>query len=449
MSYEGGWARAQAVASQAVDSLAVGDRGSLILFATAADAAVRSSSDRSRLQAAIAEAAPGSDATQYGPALRLAQSILSASTLPRRELILVSDFQRNGWNRDAAPRLPDDTTVMPVSVATEQVVNVGITAVTLQRGSFSGQERIGVTAALVNHSSQGVGDLSISLDIDGRTVASERTDLDPQGSASVSFSPFTLSAERVRGTVRIGADALAADNAFHFVASRARAVPVLLADQGTPGASLYLSQALEIGTAPRFSLRRGSVGQFTDDELTAGAVLILNDVVPSASELTRLRSAVERGAGLLVIAGERADWSGVTTDLLPGMPTTIVDRAASRAGLLATIELDHALFEPFRTPRSGQFSSARFFRYRSLALTETAEIIARFDDGAAALAEHRLGQGRAVVWASTLNTLWNDLAIKPLFLPFAHRLVTHLAQHVEPPAWMTVGQVVDPNASQT
>src|SRR6185503_5186963 len=99
--------------------------------------------------------------------------------------------------------------------------------------------------------------------------------------------------------------------------------------------------------------------------------------------------------------------------------------------------------EPFRAPRSGDFSSARFYRYRSLAPIDPARPLARFDDGAVALAERRLGAGRVVVWASTLDTFWNDLAIKPVFLPFVHGLVKYLGQHVDPPSWMTVGQVVN------
>ena len=58
-----------------------------------------------------------------------------------------------------------------------------------------------------------------------------------------------------------------------------------------------------------------------------------------------------------------------------------------------------------------------------------------------------MGTGRAAVWASTLDSFWNDLALKPVFLPFVHRLVQHLANYVEPAAWMTVGQVLDARAA--
>ncbi len=50
--------------------------------------------DRGRLEAAIDAAKVSSDGTRYAPALRLAQSLLSRSTLPRKEAYLISDFQK-------------------------------------------------------------------------------------------------------------------------------------------------------------------------------------------------------------------------------------------------------------------------------------------------------------------------------------------------------------------
>ena len=72
--------------------------------------------------------------------------------------------------------------------------------------------------------------------------------------------------------------------------------------------------------------------------------------------------------------------------------------------------------------------------------------LARYDDGAAALVERRVGSGRVMVWTSTLDLDWNDLALKPVFLPFVHRMATRLASYIERPAWVTVGEVLEPDA---
>jgi hypothetical protein len=43
---------------------------------------------------------------------------------------------------------------------------------------------------------------------------------------------------------------------------------------------------------------------------------------------------------------------------------------------------------------------------------------------------------------STLDLGWNDLPVKPVFLPFVHTMLRYLADYSEAPASMTVGQVV-------
>jgi hypothetical protein len=70
-----------------------------------------------------------------------------------------------------------------------------------------------------------------------------------------------------------------------------------------------------------------------------------------------------------------------------------------------------------------------------------AQVLARFDDGAPALVERRIGRGKVVVWTSTLDVAWNDLALKPVFLPFVHRVGANLADYTQRPASLTVGDV--------
>ncbi|HEY7699917.1 MAG TPA: hypothetical protein VIE88_15950, partial [Vicinamibacteria bacterium] len=54
-----------------------------------------------------------------------------------------------------------------------------------------------------------------------------------------------------------------------------------------------------------------------------------------------------------------------------------------------------------------------------------------------------VGSGRVLVWTSTLDTFWNDLARQPVFLPFIHQLVKHAASYAEASSWHTVGEVLD------
>ena len=79
-----------------------------------------------------------------------------------------------------------------------------------------------------------------------------------------------------------------------------------------------------------------------------------------------------------------------------------------------------------------------------MAAVADAQVLARFDGGAPAVLEKRLGAGRVLLWASTLDQTWTDLPMKPVFLPFVHRAATYLAAYVPPQPSLTVGQVLDP-----
>src|SRR5918993_3682283 len=100
------WARAQRAAADVAGGLVDGDRGTLVLFSAGAEIAVQPTNDRARLQSEISAATLSAGATKYGPALKLAGSLLAASNLPRREVVLISDFQRVGWTPGDGLRLP-------------------------------------------------------------------------------------------------------------------------------------------------------------------------------------------------------------------------------------------------------------------------------------------------------------------------------------------------------
>jgi len=64
-------------------------------------------------------------------------------------------------------------------------------------------------------------------------------------------------------------------------------------------------------------------------------------------------------------------------------------------------------------------------------------------DGVTAAAERRVGNGRVIVFGTSLDDSWSDLALKPVYLPLVHQLTKYLARYEPPASWQTVGQVVD------
>src|SRR5687767_9193525 len=116
MGYGDRWERARAAAHAEIGKLTASDRGSVVLFSSGAEITLRSTAEQDRLTASIATAKPGPAATRYAPALKVAGGILADSLLPRREVVLISDFQRGGWRGEEGARLPQGATLTPVPI---------------------------------------------------------------------------------------------------------------------------------------------------------------------------------------------------------------------------------------------------------------------------------------------------------------------------------------------
>jgi Mg-chelatase subunit ChlD len=446
MGYGDRWARAIGAARKAVDGLTPADRASIVFFGSATDVALRSTSDKGRLQSALASAQLSAGATHFGPVLKLAGSILAESNLPRREVVLVSDFQRGGWRGADGVRLPDGAALKPEMIGDSDTANVAVTPVAIERSTFSDQERVTVSAGVTNHGAKALDGVDVTLEVNGRPLQTQRVRVDANASSSTTFAPVTLTSAEVRATVRVADDAMNRDNAFHFMVAAGRPVRTVLSGRpGTRDTGLYIGRALAVGEIPRFDLMSREAESLSGDDLQPGAIVVLNDVQVTASVAERLTRHVERGGGLLVIASQRGTWPQERAASIPAIAGEPIDRSRGQAGRLVGLEYGHPVFEPFRAPRSGDFSAARFYGYRAMTLQPGASVLARFDDGAPALVERRVGSGRVLIWASSFDLEWNDLAVKPIFLPFVHQMARYLAAYREPEPWLTVGEVLDPS----
>ncbi len=447
LSWEGSFERALGSARSAVQELQDGDRASVVVFDEGALVLARSTDPTTALRT-LADVAPGARATRFRPPLEVAQAILEQSQLARREIVLISDFQQGAWRGDEDIEMPTGTTITPVSVRPNDEANVTLWSVGIERSRAGDRERVTPTARLVNMGPAPVS-VPVTLTLGGQELETQTVELDAQGtggsSALVPFRPFTLSSENTLADVFIAGDALTADDRFHLVLDPEAAPSILIVEPDRPraNASLYLRRALEIGGEIPFRVTVQRAGRVTPELIARHSVVVFNGAgLESSAVGEALRRHVEDGGGLLVALDERSRWSEPFINLLPGRFSGAVDRPGGAA--LGYMDYNHPVFELFSQPHSGDFTGARFFRYRALEPDSTAEVLARFDDGGVALVEDRgEARGRVLVWTSGLDNFWNDLALQPVYLPYLHSLIQHLAGRGSQTPSLGVGQVVD------
>jgi hypothetical protein len=452
MGYEDRLSRAKAEVEGRIQSLGGEDLASVIVFSDRAEVLNQPTSDKEALEAAVAGIQLSARPTGFGPGLKLAKRILDDSELSRKEVVLVTDFQRLGFEGDDDDVwLPAGTVLTPFDLSSPETENLSLTSVSLERDEASGRERLTASARVTRKAAADGAPLPsrISLVIDGRALQTKPLELEPNTSATIGFDPVTVPAGEARGTIRLEQDALPSDNVYHFVLSPGQALSVLNFEEGARRIrrSFYVERALEIGDRPSFRTESKMLSQLRASDLSATDVVILNDVPSLGEAQAKLFSEfVEKGGGLVLVLGEGSSRNSFTEAVGPLLPAAlggVVDRARDWGGTLSYLDYGSPVFEVFNAPHSGDFSGAKFFRYRAFESPVSEGVLARYDDGVPALVERRLGSGRVLVWTSTLDTFWNDLARQPVFLPFMHQLVKHAASYAEASSWHTVGEVLD------
>lgn len=394
------------------------------------------------LAAASARPAVVEPARAFAEAYRL----LRESGAAQRRIVLISDLARGGWDRVSLGELPLFDAAVPVRVLRlggDGARNRAGVARIVARGEsrVAGEPRV-VRAELVNYGPEAV--LPVELWLDGRLATSRLETVPPGTSAAVEFTlrPAAAGAQRVE--VRLPPDRYPADDRRLLGIEVAAPLSVLAVD-GEPGASLtqsetfFLQEALRFErlavTAPIRVLVAGPEAPAAPIPPGTAVVILANVRAPGEKAAGALAEYVSSGGSLLVFWGgacEAESWRRALAGVLPA-PVLGTDTAAPelpwRIG-----EVDYASppLAIFRPPASGTFATASFtLRARLGPPAPAARVIARFEDGAPWLLEHRVGRGRVVFAASTADLEGNDLPTRPVYVPLIQRLVLWLSDSIE------------------
>jgi Aerotolerance regulator N-terminal/von Willebrand factor type A domain len=437
------WAQARAAVDSVIADMKSGDRMTLVPFDRRAVALTAATGNVEQLRASLATLAPTDESTRLSPAVALAQQRLGASDAPRRVLVVVSDFQRTGWDLTDESRLVPGTELAPIDVSGDgPVADRAVRSIDVRRDQRPGPPQMLVAARVANVGPAARGVVA-RLEVAGRVVEQRTVDLPGDGGATVNFAPVAAPVGAVPARVLLSADSVPGDDAFHFLLNQAPVLPVLvLQDRASP----FVTRALSIGDAPSFDVTVRSPSRATVADLTGKRVLLLADgAFPARIGAAAVLTFVEQGGGAIIALGDQASpraWPAAADALVPGRLTAAAERAGAAGAVLGALDARHPALAMLTGPRAGDLTAARFYKYR--AIDTIGGVMARFDDGTAALTEHTLGRGRVLVFGSGLDGLWNDLPRKPAFLPLIQQLARHAASWRETPRALEIGASLRP-----
>jgi len=109
------------------------------------------------------------------------------------------------------------------------------------------------------------------------------------------------------------------------------------------------------------------------------------------------------------------------------------DAASDQAARFGVVEWTHPLFRVFTAADREGLLGARTFRYALLKPDPSgaSRALLSYDDGAPALVEGQLGQGRVLLYTSTVSHAWTDWPVRVSFLPVLQQSVSWLAGALE------------------
>jgi hypothetical protein len=330
----------------------------------------------------------------------------------KKEVILLTDFQRNGWTRENFQR----EWFIPVDVTSGmEIENRAISDVDFKDQKDS--VKIGVRIS--NYSKAPAKDLLATVLL-GNDEIKGFLEIEPGGDGK---KDFIFPKERIypgeiSGRVQIAHDNLAVDDVRYFVLPQTREFRVLIVD-GDPREEARLSETYYLGRAVEtiseiipLNLLIKDNDAFFDERLEEYNLVILANVGDLTPQKAReVEGFIEGGGVALIFLGDRVKSSVYNTlfkDILPGEVGNIS-------------EGNYSLTAPwpntFSREINEKLSQVEIKKLFHIQPGQSSQIILSASDGSPFLIRREVKSGSVFLFASTADISWNSFPLTPVFLP--------------------------------
>jgi hypothetical protein len=430
---------AQQAALQVLASKASSQRAQVMAFGGELEILTQPIQDVRALQSAIENIQPSDSYGNFGELVRGLRALSEVSRVPV-ELHLFSDMQKTEMPGSISElALPANFSLVlhPVikDSARPSAPNWTIESIEVPSQLADPKDlRKSRARAVIAGYGTPAATRTVSLVVNGKTVATRKVDVPANGRASVEFSPLDVPYGFSRCEVRIdSADEFAADDASVFAVRRSDLERVLFVHQASDLRSpLFFGSALSAAAESSFVMQSVSAEQSTDIDPTKYAFVVLSDALnlPSIFE-NALAQYVRGGGSVFISAGTSAEHRA----RIPILDESVEGaREYSRNGGFATIGTVDLTYPAMQqSAEANQADGSRTgwpdlrFYYASLVSPGSDRVVARLADGTPLLLDRQMGEGHVLLFTSGLEKLTNDLPLHPIFVAFVDHLSGYLS----------------------
>ncbi len=403
--------------------------------------------DVERLRGRIGETSCSNLPTDLASPLEEAVAVLARSANPNKEIYIVSDMQKRGWD-GLGREVGDEKSSGKVLVVDlgESDPNSCVEDVAFRIPSGSDDLEMQVTFGRFNPTeSQGrVAEIFLGGTLLGRSVFAP-------GDATRQKETFRIPPFQgfLWGEVALAEDKLPIDDKrFFAVPSRKRVV-------GLVGDTYYISKALSPEGGGSFTVVQIDEGAINRESLSRLDILVISNVARlSPLEVDALTDYLVGGGSLLIFLGSKVDIGDYNRNLLSriGPPAAIkieglvrgtiggIDERTQKGQGFYTIDKfdrGHRIFSKFK-PDVSPFADARFYTFMRVK-PESGHVVAYFSDGSPAMVE---AGDRLMVFTSSADVAWSDFVLTPQFLPIVHEALLYLSSGMRLSQTYRVGEEI-------
>ena len=210
-----------------MDGLDAADAACLILSSDNARVVAPLGSEFSHIRTALNTAETTNNRTDYLDALQTADEILEGIPIGAKQVYLISDMQKRGWeNFIETDKLSADVQIHFVDVHAEDQQNLAITGVSVPPVVLKEQKAGRLVARVRNFGAEPVENLPVRLFIDGNAVDTVELDIEPDDLADAVFSVEFQDEATHTGWVELAEDRLLVDNKRYFTLQSLQSIKV-------------------------------------------------------------------------------------------------------------------------------------------------------------------------------------------------------------------------------
>lgn len=406
----------------------------------------------------------------WAKAVQEATRILEPGRNQQKEIIILTDGQRQGWANAQALEawqlltfgfvkgadLPRIWVVNVVPDRPDQPPNWSVSPIRSNRALATvGREVQFQFDVQAQHNSLQDGSKApdrVDYLVDGEPVGAKAIPTTDAPMISLDFKRAFSSTGSHLVSVMIGDDAMPNDNRRDYAIDVLPAIPVLIVDGDPPGASAtrpsdFLRYAIAPPQHPQpsFLVRTIAAPEFASQVLTSPLsreawttprVLVLQNVTSlSEAQHQAVEGFTRRGGGVFVLLGPNCDFSSWNKfgyqngkGWLPTqMLTSAGDDDPKKAAMPVADGLDKTFLDLFKDANAESFLKSSFHRWWKLD-AKLGVVIAKLNTGDPLVVERSLDRGRVLVAAVPFDDSWRtDLLRSHDFVRLCHECMYHLA----------------------